>query len=211
MEKHSIKNIIFDLGGIFIDVDYQKTSKAFIDLGITNFDDYYRQSFSNPLFAQLEKGQITAAVFYEAFRQMTNSQLTNTQIETAWSAMLGRFRKSSVAILPQVKQRFKIFLLSNINEIHYKTIANTYEAQFGNNDFDSYFIKPYYSHLCNERKPDAAAYEMIVAENGLLKEETLFVDDTMKNIAGAQAVGLQVLWVKQDQLVEDALQQVVSW
>jgi glucose-1-phosphatase len=209
MPDATIKNIIFDLGGVFIDVDYQKTKQAFVDFGIINFDDFYQQSFSNPLFAKLEKGLISPETFYDYFREATATQLTNLEIETAWNAMLGSFRKSSVAILPLLKQRYNIYLLSNTNAIHYKAFGEIYQQEFGNQNFDDHFHKAYYSHLYHERKPETIAYEVILAENNLQKEETLFVDDTMKNITGAQSAGLRTLFIEKDGLVEDALKALV--
>lgn len=211
MAEPKIKNIIFDLGGVFLDVDYQKTKQAFVDLGIINFDDFYQQSFSNPLFARLEKGLISPETFYENFRETTSTQLTNQQIQTAWNAMLGSFRRSSVAILPILKRRYQIYMLSNTNAIHYKAFSEIHQQEFGNTHFDDHFHKAYYSHLYHERKPDKTAYEIILAENELQKEATLFVDDTMNNIVGAQEVGMQVLFVEKNQLVELALKGVVVW
>lgn len=193
-----------------MNVDYQKTKQAFVDLGIVNFDDLYQQSFSNPLFAKLEKGLITNETFYEQFREATATQLTNLEIETAWNAMLGNFRKSSIAILPKLKQRYNLFLLSNTNDIHYKAFCKIYQQQFGSHNFDDHFHKAYYSHLYHERKPETIAYEVILAENNLNPHETLFVDDTMKNIAGAQAAGLKTLFIQKEVLVEDVLKDVVG-
>jgi len=205
MHTKNIKNIIFDLGGVFIDVDYQKTKQAFVELGIANFDNFYHQSFSNPLFEQLEKGLISPESFYDNFRVLTQTQFSDREIETAWNAMLGSYRKSSIAILPSLKQRYNIYLLSNTNAIHYQAILHIHKAEYGHAGFDLHFHKTYYSHIIYERKPEKVAYEMILEENGLKKEETLFVDDTMKNIDGARLAGLEVFFLEKDVLVEDAL------
>lgn len=208
MAFNPVKNIVFDLGGVFLDVDYQKTRQAFINFGIINFDDFYQQSFSNPLFTDLEKGLITTDVFYSNFREATASKLTNNQIKYAWNAMLGSFRKSSISILPQLKEQYNIYLLSNTNAIHYEAFTDIYKKGFDNTSFDSHFHKAYYSHLFNERKPEKIAYETILTENNLQAAETLFVDDTMKNIEGAQFAGLQVLYIEKDGLLEDALKMI---
>ncbi|MDP1971479.1 MAG: hypothetical protein Q8J87_00805 [Sediminibacterium sp.] len=83
-----IKNIIFDLGGVFLNIDFQLTNKAFIDLGVKGFNEMFTQHFSNPLFELLETGKITEAEFYKAFRQESKTTLTNEQIKTAWNALL---------------------------------------------------------------------------------------------------------------------------
>ena len=207
----AIKNIIFDLGGVFLDINYQKTKQAFIDLGIANFDDFYQQSFSNPLFSELERGVIDAGKFYENFRETTGSNASDAEIENAWNAMLGSFRLKSVAILPELKKKYKIYLLSNTNAIHHQSFSKTYRDQTGNDDFDNHFHKAYYSHVMNERKPDAASYEYILKENGLKKEETLFVDDTPKNIDGAIAAGIRVLHLQDGTQLEDAIKDIDNY
>ena len=205
MNSIQIKNIIFDLGGVFLDVDYSKTQQSFIDLGIENFDEFYQQSFSDPLFVQLEKGTITPEIFYDHFRLSTSTILTDEAIKTAWNAMLGKFRKSSIAILQGLKKKFNIYLLSNTNAIHYDAFTQIHYQQFGHRNFDQHFHKTYYSHLIQQRKPDAAAYEIILRENGLRAAEILFIDDTLKNIEGAKATGIKVLHLKNEELLESAL------
>ena len=209
MAGATIKNIIFDLGGVFLDVDYQRTKQAFVDMGIVNFDDFYQQSFSNPLFAQLERGLVTPEMFYDHFREATATQLSNEEIKGAWNAMLGSFIRSSVAILPLLKKRYNTYLLSNTNAIHYQAFNNIHQLEYGNLDFDFHFHKTYYSHLFHERKPETLAYEIILRENNLKKEETLFVDDTEKNVAGAKSAGVAILHLKKGELVENALKQFI--
>ncbi|MEO7310180.1 MAG: HAD family phosphatase [Chitinophagaceae bacterium] len=211
MGEPAIKNIIFDLGGVFLDVDYNKTKQAFIDLGIANFNDFYQQSYSDPLFARLEKGLIETDDFYNSFREITGSHLTNKQIATAWNAMMGSFRKCSVAILPGLKNRYNTYLLSNINDIHYRNFGQIFDREFGAGNFDDNFHKTYYSHLFHHRKPDAEAYEYVVRENGLVREATLFVDDTMKNIVAAADAGLRTLFLPKDTLVETLLMEYVAF
>jgi len=209
MDKPAIKNIIFDLGGVILDIDYNKTKQAFIDLGVSNFDDYYQQSFSNPLFTQLEKGLITPVAFYDGLRDATGVNLTDPEIYNAWNAMLGSFRQQSIDLLNQLKNRYRIFLLSNTNAIHHRAFGKIYAGQFGNGDFDSHFEKAYYSHTMHERKPEAASYKYVLHEQNLVAEETLFIDDTYKNIDGAQVVGLQTLFIEHHKPVEVALGEII--
>lgn len=205
MNSLQYKNLIFDLGGVFLDVDYNMTRQSFSNLGIENFDSFYQQSFSNPLFVQLEKGMITPEIFYDHFRFSTSSTLTDEEIRRAWNAMLGKFREKSIALLPALKKRYNIYLLSNTNAIHYDAFMKIYKHQFKNSDFDRYFHKAYYSHLIYQRKPDAAAYQIILEENGLEVAETLFIDDTLKNIEGAEAIGIRTLFLQNNILLGDEL------
>lgn len=189
-----IKNIIFDLGGVFIKIHYQKTPDAFAKLGIPNFNDYFKQDFSNPLFEDLEKGIITPEQFYDGFRQLTQTQLTNIEIETAWNALLGEFWQDRLDWLNIIKNKYNVFLFSNTNSIHYDCFMKQYHLENPTRiPFNNHFKKAYYSQTLHLRKPDSHSYIAIINEQQLNVHETLFIDDTLKNIEAAKAVGLQTL------------------
>lgn len=200
----AVRNIIFDLGGVFIDIHYHKTRDAFTALGVADFDALFQQSYSNPLFAQLEQGELSPEDFYDAFRAETGLNVSNAQIRDAWNAMLGDFRPQSVAVLPALKQSHAIFLLSNTNQIHHEAFTSQYQQTFGH-DFDEHFHVAHYSHILGLRKPHVACYEAVLQQHGLHAAETLFIDDTPKNIAGAEAAGLQTLLLSPGLLLEEEL------
>ncbi len=202
-----IDAIIFDFGGVFLDIDYQKTSQAFKDLGMAQFDDYYQQSFTNPLFADFETGRIDDKEWLDGLRKESGCNLTDQQMIDAWNAMLGNFRPSSIDYIKSIKNSMPIFLLSNTNVIHHLAFHNIYEQEFGNREFDSGFHKAYYSHIIGIKKPDAAAYNTILEENNLNPATTLFIDDTEKNIVGAREAGLQTLFLTNNRLVEDVIKE----
>jgi glucose-1-phosphatase len=194
----AIKNIIFDLGGVLFKIDYSKTKNAFIDLGIENFDELYKQNFSNELFTKLEIGSISELDFYDEFRTITNSKISNAQIKTAWNSLLLHFWEDRIAWLNVINKKYKIFLFSNTNKIHYDCFINIYQQQFATNDFSSFFINDYYSHTMGMRKPNVASYQFIINQQQLIANETLFIDDTLDNIKGASLAGLQTLHLTSD-------------
>ena len=189
----NVKNIIFDLGGVFIEIDYGKTLKAFTDLKVENFNDFYTQSHASDLFENLETGKLDADAFYSTFRNHTNTTLADEQIQESWNALLGSFYLDRLQWLDKIKQKYNVFLLSNTNAIHHKAFMKIYREQTGRNNFDDYFIKAYYSHEMGLRKPYAEAYQYVLDKQGLQAAETLFIDDTLPNIEGAQHVGLQTV------------------
>jgi putative hydrolase of the HAD superfamily len=198
-----IKNIIFDLGGVLLTIDYQKTEDAFINLGMKDFSDWYKQDYCSALFEQLEVGKISDIDFYDGLRNLSGLNLSDTQIATAWNAMLGNFSMEKLQWLEGIGKRYRIFLFSNTNIIHYEAFCKKYQAlQLGKN-FDDYFIKAYYSQQMGLRKPHTAAYKFILEEQGLLADETLMIDDTLKNIDGAKAAGLQTLHLLAPQTLLD--------
>jgi HAD superfamily hydrolase (TIGR01549 family) len=187
-----IKNIIFDFGGIFIDIDYMKTEQAFIDAGVVSFHELYSQHNASSLFEDLETGKKSPLEFYDSFRQTANINLANEQIEHAWNAMLGNFLLDEINWLETIGSQYRIFLYSNTNKIHHDAFSAAFKKLTGK-DFDDYFIKAYYSHTLGLRKPYRESYEAILQEQGLLATETLFIDDTLKNIEGARLAGLQTI------------------
>lgn len=189
----NIKNIIFDLGRVFLNIDFQKTNKAFEKLGVAGFAEYFNQHHSDILFEDLETGKISEEGFYEAFRKETQTQLSDTQIRDAWNALILDFPPERLAWLNEIKNRYRVFLFSNTNQIHYDFFMANFTKTFGGKDFNSYFIKAYYSQILGLRKPQVESYRAIINEQQLNPEETLFIDDTEKNIVGAQEAGLQTI------------------
>jgi|JI71714BRNA_FD_contig_21_5533159_length_891_multi_6_in_0_out_0_1 FMN phosphatase YigB (HAD superfamily) len=196
MMSKPIKNIIFDLGGVFLNIDFSLTSKAFIDLGVLQFNEMFTQHFSNPLFELLETGKINEEEFYIAFRKESKTNLNNEQIKQAWNALLLDFPKERIDWLKSISKKYRIFLFSNTNQIHYESFIEKFGMQHPGEDFNSLFIKAYYSQFLGLRKPYPESFQSILDEQGLLAEETLFIDDTLKNIEAAQQLGLQTIHLK---------------
>ncbi|MDQ6814308.1 MAG: HAD family phosphatase [Bacteroidota bacterium] len=188
-----IKNIIFDLGGIFININYEATRHAFVAKGIANFNDYYNQHSANSLFEDLETGKVSAEEFYKRFRKETGTALTDDEIGDAWNAMLGSFPAKHLNWLEEIGFRYKIYLYSNTNIIHYAAFQNIYKESTGRANFDDYFIKAHYSHDLGVRKPYPESFKKLLAIEDLDPSETLFIDDSYKNIEGAKAVGMQTI------------------
>jgi len=198
----TIKNIIFDLGGVLLDIDYYKTSHAFKELGVKKFDDLYSQAAANELFEALETGNISEKKFYAAMQEYCMPGTVYQQVQTAWNAMLLSFRKESVAFLSLLKEKYNLFLLSNTNSIHLPEFNEIYSREIGGPIFDDHFIKSYYSHLIHMRKPYGSTYQFVLDDAGILAGETLFIDDSYKNIDGAKAVGIQTHLLLPEEKIE---------
>lgn len=188
-----IKNILFDLGGIFLNLNFGLTEKAFRNLGVTHFSEMFTQHHSNPLFIQLETGKLGETEFYENFRKQSGTSITDEQIRNAWNALLLDFPTERLEWLRNMGKKYTVYLFSNTNIIHYQAFMEIYRQATGKQDFNSYFRKAYYSHELGLRKPDPASFSRILAEQGLAAEETLFIDDTFKNVEAAQSLGMQTI------------------
>lgn len=191
MEK--IKNIIFDLGGIFIEIYFSKTDKAFFELGVNNWSLFYSQNTASDLFEKLETGRISSEEFYAGFRKETGTELTDIQIKDAWNAMLGTFPAERLEWLKEISTHYNIYLFSNTNLIHYNAFQEIFKQSTGGQNFDSFFIKAHYSHELGLRKPYPESFTTILQIENLQASETLFIDDTAKNIEGAKQAGLQTI------------------
>ena len=199
----NIKAIIFDLGGVILNIDYNKTSKAFTNLGVKNFDEMYSQKNANPLFHDLEEGKINEEEFYNAFKRSTQLKLSDQQIKTAWNAILLRYREEALQTLATIKNKYRLYLLSNTNSIHHKEFNKIFEDQIGSGSLNDYFDKAYYSHEIKLRKPGKDAYQYVLKENNLFPSETLFIDDSIQNIEAAKSLGLQTIFLKEGMKIED--------
>ena len=188
-----IQHIIFDLGGIFLNLDYKRTSVAFQQLGVTNFDELFTQHHANPLFSQLETGAVSDTDFYHQIRTITQLPLTDLQIAEAWNAMLLNIPAERITWLQQVAQQYTIYLFSNTNTIHYEQIQAICKRDLGTIHFNSLFQFAGYSHLLGFRKPHVNAFRTYLERLQIPPETTLFIDDTPGNIQGAAEAGLHTL------------------
>ncbi|MEP7278267.1 MAG: HAD family phosphatase [Bacteroidota bacterium] len=186
----AIKNIIFDLGGVIMNIDFKKTEKAFADLGFTDFSQYMTQHHITPLFSAYETGEINDADFIKVIQQLASGPLTSEQIIQAWNALLLDFPLERIALLERLRQRYRIFLLSNTNALHYAAFQQTLHALTGKL-LEDIFEKAYFSHAVKWRKPQKEIYQLVLDENNLNAVETLFIDDTAANFSGAEEVGIQ--------------------
>lgn len=200
MDKISsnIKNIIFDLGGVLLNINYQLTIEAFKKLGIQNFDDVFSQFKQSNISDLFETGKISGEEFYMEVSK--GHQLSRKDFDEAWNAMLLDFPKERFDLLKSLKSKYNLYLCSNTNETHYKAFINIVN-QFSE-PFEGLFNEVYYSHKVGLRKPDTAIFEYIINENNLLPNETLFLDDSPQHLEGAEKVGLHTIWVNQKSIQE---------
>ena len=187
----NIKNIIFDYGNVIFLIDFKRTQHTFTDLGIENVERFFAHTGHDPLFDEFEKGLITAAEFRQGIRRITERPgLTDDQIDNAWNTLLIGVPPVNHEILLRAKQKYRTFLLSNNNEIHYNWIMNYLKAEYHLPSNKVFFEKDYYSHLMKMRKPDTDIFEFAIRENDLSVGETLFIDDSPQHIKTAQSLGL---------------------
>ena len=202
----AVKNLIFDLGNVLYDIDFKKMNTAFASIGIEDIDQHFTLNKSHQLFLDLEMGFVNEQEFYDGVRTLMNLPLSNELILFAWNALLVGFRKNSIDWIQQNNTKYNTFLYSNTNQIHCDHFIPEFEKEVADYPFESLFEKPYYSHKMRMRKPDPVSFTYILEKEGLLAEETLFVDDNEPNILAAASVGLKVLHLKPGMMLENEIQ-----
>jgi glucose-1-phosphatase len=190
-----IRNIIFDLGGVLMNISFQATIDEFKALGITSFDQIFSQASQDRIFDGLDKGHISPDEFRSRLRDLTGLPLTDSQINQAWNAMIQEMPEHSLTLLEQVKDYYRIFLLSNTNAIHFPDFLDYLKESHGYESMEVFFEKQYLSYEIGMRKPDVEIFEYVITENGLNPSETLFIDDTLQHVEGARKTGLKAYWL----------------
>lgn len=194
-----VKNIIFDFGGVIYDINFNFTYEKLRDLGIYDTENLSSELSHQYLFEHLEKGTITPGKFRNEVRKFSGLPLKDDQIDEAWNALLIGFRPDRIRLIEMVKAHYNIFLLSNSNIIHYQKYRQELEQQFGYKQFDELFIKAYFSFELGLIKPDHRIFKMVMDDQKLKPEETIFIDDTEIHTKSAAKTGLQVRHLRLDQ------------
>lgn len=190
-----IKNVIFDLGGVILNIDFKKTEEAFKLLGLDNFSDHISQHHITDFFEKYETGLLSDAEFIAGVKRLVDKPVSEEQIIAAWNALLLDFPPARIALLKRLKSKYRTFLLSNTNSIHHQE----YRARLFRDQgvyLEDLFEKVYYSHAVNLRKPGAEIFELVLNDNNLKAEETLFIDDTASNFPEAERLGIKVHHLK---------------
>ena len=197
-----IKNIIFDLGGVLLNIDPKKTIEAFGQLGMPQLIGDKGLSYDHDIFYLMEQGQITPDEFRNGVRKLLLRDFTDHQIDDAWTAMLLDFPAIRVELVKNLRKDFNIYLFSNTNAIH----VAKYQANFRNQhgfEVSSLFEKAFHSNEIGYRKPTPESFQEIIRLSGIIPEESLFIDDSLQNVEAAIATGLKGFWLEPGQKVEE--------
>ncbi|MEB3357852.1 MAG: HAD family phosphatase [Synechococcales bacterium] len=208
LDLQAIDAIIFDLGGVIINIRYASTIEALGQLCNLSVESLYTQHNQVGLFDAYEMGCLTSGEFRQGLRQLLCVSCSDQEIDDAWNAMLLDIPRRRLDLLAALGQRKRIFLLSNTNEIHKLAFDQIFAESVGMTlgTISDLFEKAYYSHLMGDRKPNPSIFQTVLTENGLNASRTLFIDDTARHIEGAQSVGLKTCHLTQDQSLETLFQ-----
>ena len=198
-----IKNIIFDLGGVILNIDYKRPQEEFRKLGVKEVEKLYSKQNQVELFDLLETGKISEKEFVQKIKESSDLEISDSEIIAAWNSILLEFPLRRLQILQQLQLHYNIYLLSNTNEIHEKAFNEMLKVQCGYPSLTLFFDRVYLSHRVGLRKPDPKIFELVLSENNLKKEETLFIDDSIQHIESASQLGIKTIHLKDNMTMED--------
>lgn len=202
------KALIFDFGGVIINIDFKLTHQAFKALGIENLELKFSQTQQSGFFDKFEKGEISPEEFRKEIKFFLNSDINDSALDKAWNKMLLDIPAQRIEIIKQLKTKYPCVLLSNTNQIHYDYYREGLEREHGFKKFSDLFDKTYFSHEIGMRKPDSDIYNFVLQDLNLKPSDVLFIDDTEKNIDAANKLAWNTnLWQNKmlNELVEELM------
>lgn len=188
-----IRNIIFDMGNVIIDIDIPATYRAFAQLAGISEEEATALFQAKAFYHQFEIGQTDNKTFRNLMRGEFGSQLTDQEIDLAWCALLLDMPTERLERIQELGKSHRIFLLSNTNAIHIEEV--TKRAASHGHDFMGLFEMPFLSYEMGFMKPDPEFYREVLRKGNLRAEETLFIDDNFDNIQSAESVGISTIWL----------------
>jgi len=192
MKNPNVKAILFDLGGVLINLNYQNTINAFRSLGIDNFENIYSQAQQKNLFNDFETGKISSFHFINRLLDLLPKGCNPNQVVSAWNAMILNFPANRLDILEKLSVDYKLFLLSNTNDLHMEKVRRELKKTTGR-ALESFFEKTFLSQEIKLRKPEPEVFLEVAKQIQLDPNEILFVDDSIQHINSAKKIGFQVI------------------
>ncbi len=196
MNAESIKNIVFDFGGVICDLDSERCLGEFRKLGLSG--DIFPQQYSQfeGIFQEIDRGIMSVEEFYGALRRRSSTpDITDQQIHDAWVSLIVPIQQERFEALRQLKEHFDLFILSNSNEIHWEYIKQHRMAYRGE-DATRWFKHIFLSHVLHLEKPESEIFRAVLDTAQIKASETLFVDDSQPNLDGAAKLGFHTMLSK---------------
>lgn len=194
--------ILFDLGGVVINIEWQRSVHEFARLTKSTFEELNQLMRENELVQKIETGAMQPEKFRNWFRDLFEIDLADSEIDLAWNAMLRDIPHERVNIIRKLSKEYSVMCLSNTNAIHIKAFNQILKNENGVENLESIMHKTYYSHLLKTRKPDPRAWEIILQENHLKPKSVLYFDDNENNHKIALELGINSVLISNDYTIE---------
>jgi glucose-1-phosphatase len=189
-----VKNLIFDFGGIIINIDFTRTFNAFSTLGIKDVNNVWQQIVTSGLLNEFERGLHCPDDFRKKMNVIAGLKISDEVFDNAWNSMLLDIPVKRVRLIEHLKKKYKVYLLSNTNEIHYKNYSALLKG-YGYNKLDDLFDGAWFSFRMGKLKPEVDIFEEVLKKENLIPSETMFIDDLQANVNGAERTGIKGLCI----------------
>lgn len=200
-----IKAIIFDLGGVLVNLETERTLKEFQRLGIGQVDFNTHPGNQPDFFSLYEKGLMTDAHFIAGLAAHMEEGTSSEAIVQAWNEMILDLPAHRLDFLLELRKKYKLYLLSNTNKLHIEYFLESFRRQHPERCFEDYFDKIYYSHEIGKRKPDLDSFEFVLEDNQLEAKDCLFIDDNLVNTEAAHNLGITSIHHPRNEEIADFL------
>ena len=209
--KESIKNIIFDLGDVIINIDVPRAAQSFATLSGLETAEVIRLFEEGKLFRQFETGSLDAAGFRSYVREiLDNTTWDDAEVDTAWNSLLLDIPADRIELIKKLSKNYRLFLLSNTSSIHIEAVDKILYEASGVERLTDLFEKTFLSYEMGVMKPHPEIYERVLKEANINAHETLFLDDNPDNIKGASTLGIQTIHVQKPLTILDYLNDYVD-
>ena len=190
--KNIIKNIIFDWGGVLIDVTLDRFLAECKAAGISFEDKEITKTHKTGFFLEYELGNISDDDARNELRRRAGKDISDAEIDRIWNTMIDSIPEEKLELLCRLKDKYNLYILSNTNAIHWDNVAPEVFSYKGLG-IDDFFKRVFLSHEMHLAKPDTAIYQKALSEAGIKAEETMFIDDSKVNCDAAQSVGINAV------------------
>ena len=206
--KH-VNTILFDYGNVLFDIDIPGATARMEALMHPDLQPAKVQSDMMELVKKFETGTIGTASFITGMRSMADVGVSDQDVVEAWNSMLIGMPRFRLAMLEALREKYDLYLLSNINSLHLDWVNDHLRTVHGITNFESQYLHDaFYSHLIGLRKPDPKAFQYVIDHTGLIPENTLFIDDTKENLHIATSMGFYTHHSPKEAEVVDFLREI---
>ena len=205
IDLKGIRNIVMDLGGVILELDVNRSIESLSELGFPGEENMDIIFSKYPFFLEFETGRINADEFIGALTAQLGDHTPREKILEAWNAMILGFRPDTIKLLNQLREEYRMFLLSNTNAIHEVYYNDLLHMKHGIPNLTDIFEKVYYSHDLNMRKPDHEIFQHVLADSRLNTRETLYIDDTEVHVKAAGDLGIHAYHLRLPQRINEVL------
>ena len=205
IDLKGIRNIVLDLGGVILELDVNRSIELLSELGFPGEENLDIIFSKYPFFLKFETGRIGPDEFLDALTIQLGNHTPREKIIEAWNAMILGFRPDTVKLLTKLREKYRLFLLSNTNAIHEVYYNDILHMKHGIPNLTGIFEKVYYSHDVNMRKPDHEIFQYVLDDSRINPRETLYIDDTEVHVKAAGDLGIHVYHLRLPQRLTEVL------